>query len=177
MTTTPAKINENERKVLEVLAEEWDEMAYYFRAIVKHTGLDLKQVRRACRSLAKKGYAEYRRGLFNEDGMAAGSGYSATREGALLVRGCIGCKIRIATMENGQCQTCWEIVETRERIKAMESMGIPTTHLGWANVSLCDLDILRKHYEQNGIPAKLRPAGALAQVNRLVKQYGRHYKI
>lgn len=173
MEKPQTKINENERKVLEYIAEEYDEMAYYFRGIVKHTGLELKQVRRACRSLARKGYAEYRRGLFNEDGMTAGSGYSATREGALIVRGCKDCKIRVSDMVTGQCNSCWEIEEKAKRLKEMEAESIPIGDLG--KVSLCDLDILWEHYEENGIPAKLTAAKALAQINKLVRQYQRHY--
>lgn len=88
------KINENERKVLEQLAEgyspdEWS--AYYFRGIVAATKMELKEVRRACRSLAKKGLAQYERGLFNQDGEAAGSGYRATEEGAALITPCDIC--------------------------------------------------------------------------------------
>lgn len=76
-----AKINENEEKVLESLAELDEGYAKYFRAIVKETGLELKIVRRSCRSLKRKGLAEFMRGLFNEDGETAGSGYGCTPEG------------------------------------------------------------------------------------------------
>jgi hypothetical protein len=91
--TTP-KINDKERKVLEALSDgyhpdEWS--AYYFRGIVASTKLTLPEVRRACRSLAKKGLAKYERGLFNEDGEAAGSGYRATDEGVALISPCDLC--------------------------------------------------------------------------------------
>lgn len=87
------KINENEKKVLEVLSEEFSDEAkcFYFRSIVSKTGLELKQVRRACRSLARKGLAEYVRGLFDDEGMAAGSGYCATEDGAALISPCDVC--------------------------------------------------------------------------------------
>lgn len=169
------KINEKERKVLVCLAADAD-LAYYFRHIVKDTKLELAEVRRACRSLAKKGYAEYRRGLFDEEGMAAGSGYMATHEGELAVNGCKDCHIRVADMVTGQCQPCWEVVETKEQLQDMEMRGISTGHLEIAKVSLCDLDILKKHHAKNGSP-KLGPKTALAQVNRLVKPYNRKYSI
>ncbi len=77
-------LNDNERKVLSVLAEHarWDENYMTFNGI-KNKGLELdrKQIRRACRSLARKGLAEYGRGLWNDAGEVAGSGYCATKAG------------------------------------------------------------------------------------------------
>jgi hypothetical protein len=87
-------LNENERKVLSALAEDYDDLewrAWYFRGLVADTKLNLSQVRRACRSLAKKGLAKFERGLFNEDGETAGSGYRATRLGAALMNPCDIC--------------------------------------------------------------------------------------
>ena len=89
------KLNDTEKRVLRALAEEWNEEmnCYYFRTIattVNESGnpkVDLKIVRRACRSLRRKGLAEYQRGLFNDDGEVAGSGYCATRAGAELIAG------------------------------------------------------------------------------------------
>lgn len=91
------KINENERKILEVLAESydssgWDETGYYsFAPLEKKTGLDRKAVRRACRSLARKELAKYLRGLVDQDGMMAGAGYGATRLGASIITPCDVC--------------------------------------------------------------------------------------
>jgi DNA-binding MarR family transcriptional regulator len=72
---------------LEVLAEIYDHESncYFFRHIAAETGLEITQVRKACRSLARKGLAEYLRGLFDEDGMVAGSGYCCTKAGAELI--------------------------------------------------------------------------------------------
>lgn len=88
-----AKLNDNEYAVLSVLAEEWNsEMnCYYFRYLVEKTKLELKVVRRSCRSLAKKGLASYERGLFDLEGRAAGSGYCATRAGAAIISPCDVC--------------------------------------------------------------------------------------
>lgn len=98
MTT---KINEKERVVLEVLAdsyapEEWG--AYSFAPLSKKTSLDVKEVRRACRSLARKGLAQYERVLVDGDGVPAGAGYRATEEGAALICPCDVCGAR-ATYE------------------------------------------------------------------------------
>lgn len=91
------KVNDIERKVLRVLAdeyhpEEWS--AYSFKGLTGQTKLELKDVRRACRSLAKKGLAAYERSLVDCDGMMAGSGYRATEEGAALITPCDLCEKR-----------------------------------------------------------------------------------
>lgn len=87
------RLNENERRVLGFLRGIYDHDANcaYFGTIVVGLDIEWKQVRRACRSLARKGLAEYHRGLFNMDGEVAGSGYCCTPEGktvldALLAR-------------------------------------------------------------------------------------------
>lgn len=174
------QVSEREKAVLKCLAEHydaWEGTCIYTRTIAKETGLTLEQARRSVKALVRKGLAEYHRGLFNDDGMAAGSGYCASKEGALLINACKDCKVKLADMTTGQCQECWEKVETKVRLQAMESMGIPTGHLEIAKVSLHDLGMLKEHYEKNGVPAKLRPDGALSQINKLVKQYQRHYAI
>lgn len=88
------KVNEKEGKVLKVLAEDydsWGESGFYaFSAIASMSGLTIPEVRRACRSLARKGLAKYERGLWNEDG-PAGAGYGATEEGATSISPCDWC--------------------------------------------------------------------------------------
>lgn len=76
-------MNDNEKKALKVLANRYhtDGHYLYFRYIAEYSGLDLKQVRTAVRSLARKGLARFARGLFDDEGMVAGSGYCATPEG------------------------------------------------------------------------------------------------
>jgi hypothetical protein len=80
------KVNENERKVLAILAEAFDSLA-------RQTKLERNIVRRACRSLAKKGLAKFEQTLWNDDG-PAGSGYRATEEGAALITPCDICQKR-----------------------------------------------------------------------------------
>lgn len=77
------KLSERELAVLKVLNSRYgtDTDCLCFRFIANETGLDRRLVRRACRSLARKGLANYERGLFNEDGEVAGSGYRCTFEG------------------------------------------------------------------------------------------------
>ena len=86
-------VNPKELAVLEVLAEDFnaDSNCWYFKSIASVTKLTIKEVRRACRSLAKKGFASYERGLFDEDGQTAGSGYCATRKGAAYISPCDIC--------------------------------------------------------------------------------------
>ncbi len=82
------KINEKEKKVLKVLVSFWedDQNCRFFWWIAKETKLTIKEVRRACRSLAKKGLTEYLIGLFDDDGILCGSGYCATREGVEFLK-------------------------------------------------------------------------------------------
>jgi hypothetical protein len=84
-----AKLNLNERKVLRRLAREFGYDAPYFPfgPLMRATGLTRKEVRRACRSLTRKGLAQFGRGLWDDDGHPAGSGYAATFAGAELAEG------------------------------------------------------------------------------------------
>jgi hypothetical protein len=52
-----------------------------FDPLARLTGLDRKTVRRACRALRRKGFAQFGRGLWTDDGEPAGSGYAITRAG------------------------------------------------------------------------------------------------
>lgn len=74
MSLTPT-----EDKVLGILACADRDFGYScFRALARRTRLSIRVVRRACRSLARKGLAQYARGLTTEDGEMAGAGYAAT---------------------------------------------------------------------------------------------------
>jgi len=78
------KLNYAEALVLKFLAERWHgyEGGFYsFDPIAKETKLYRVTVRRACRSLTRKGLAEFSAGLTNTDGDFAGAGYSATKRG------------------------------------------------------------------------------------------------
>lgn len=76
------RMSPTETKVLEALVEADDYSGYCylaFDALCANTGLERKVVRRACRSLARKGLAQFGKGLWTEDGEMAGSGYCATK--------------------------------------------------------------------------------------------------
>lgn len=71
-------------KCLKALYEETSpngERCVSFSIIQDHTGLDRRTVRKNVRALARCGYAEYFKGLFNEEGGMAGAGYCITRSG------------------------------------------------------------------------------------------------
>lgn len=79
-----------ERKVLRALSDTYDAhdgCFYGFKTIMRRTKLTRAVVRRACRSLKRKGLSEYGRGLWNDDGEVAGSGYAATKAGVALIGG------------------------------------------------------------------------------------------
>ena len=82
-------LNADERKVLRALQgafNDYEDFCFLaFRPLCRRTKLNRNQVRRCCRSLKRKGLAEYGRGLWTEDGEVAGSGYACTRAGAELL--------------------------------------------------------------------------------------------
>jgi DNA-binding MurR/RpiR family transcriptional regulator len=80
--TKAIKIGANERKVLRVLANHYGDFGCFgFRALQHRTRLKRAEVRRACRSLRRKGLAEFARALRSDDGEPRGSGYGATKAG------------------------------------------------------------------------------------------------
>lgn len=75
---------DGQRKCLETLADltmRAGEFCIPFAPLVSRTGYDRRTVRRYVRQLARKGLAEYHRGLCTEDGEFAGAGYCITTEG------------------------------------------------------------------------------------------------
>jgi hypothetical protein len=75
----------DEMKALTALAQaysDYEDFCYLsFKGVATRSGLDPKIIRRTVRSLARKGFAEYGRGLWNDDGRMAGSGYCCTKAG------------------------------------------------------------------------------------------------
>jgi hypothetical protein len=77
---------EPEHLILKALATgtEYDGGAsscFSFNHIAAISGVPRPKVRRAVRSLARRGLAEYAKGLWSEDGQPAGAGYGITVEG------------------------------------------------------------------------------------------------
>lgn len=85
MTESPVRLSDREAKMLRAIAKEDagidGEMAWHFRGLARFSGIELHNVRRTIRALARKGLAEYCRGLSNEDGEFYGSGYALTKAG------------------------------------------------------------------------------------------------
>lgn len=82
------RVSDRELKALTALYSTWyrgEAWCLYFKTIAEQSGLEPHTVRRTVRSLARKGLAEYQRGLFTDDGMIAGSGYACTKAGADLI--------------------------------------------------------------------------------------------
>lgn len=91
-------LNDAERRVLGFLSEylDSDGSCYSFAGIMAETSLDRRSVRLACRSLKRKGFAEFHKGLWSEDGEPAGSGYCATRPGAQYLEELAGADVKAA---------------------------------------------------------------------------------
>ncbi len=71
-----APLTEIERRVMDQMSDEW---AWHTATVASEAGLTKAETLVAQRSLAAKGLARFQRGLLDEDGMAAGSGYFLTR--------------------------------------------------------------------------------------------------
>ncbi|MEH2517528.1 DNA-binding Lrp family transcriptional regulator [Bradyrhizobium sp. AZCC 1610] len=80
-------VSERELKALRALAQvfEYDGNHLSFRGIAQRSGLDLRHVRRSVRALARKGFALYGKGLWDEEG-PRGAGYRATHDGMCLLQ-------------------------------------------------------------------------------------------
>lgn len=83
------KVSEREHKALEALFETYcnseEGACIYSRTIASRSGLKENEARNAVRALVRKGLAEYHRGLFDDEGMVAGSGFCLSKEGAELM--------------------------------------------------------------------------------------------
>lgn len=77
-------------KVLACFVEARDAYSdFYFRSfksIAKELHCEISEIRRSARYLARRGLAEYQKGLFWKNGSVAGSGYAATSAGSAVLR-------------------------------------------------------------------------------------------
>ena len=71
-----APLTEIERRVMDQMSDEW---AWHTATVAAEAGLTKAETLVAQRGLASKGLARFQRGLLDEDGTAAGSGYFLTR--------------------------------------------------------------------------------------------------
>jgi Helix-turn-helix domain len=76
-------LNKDETTVLRFLGKYYNGEGgcFPFEPICQATRLNRARVRRACRSLKRKGFAEFYSGLWSDDGLPAGSGYCCTESG------------------------------------------------------------------------------------------------
>ena len=81
------KLSPTEMRVLEALDGKTrpDDFFVGFQPLQDTTELSRHEVRRACRSLKRKGLASFMAGLWTEDGEPAGSGYAITEAGRAAV--------------------------------------------------------------------------------------------
>jgi hypothetical protein len=81
------RLTELEQKALVALAEgrdayaPWGHACYSFKAIAAIGGIETHLVRRAVRRLARRGLAEFHKGLWSEDGEPRGAGYGLSKAG------------------------------------------------------------------------------------------------
>lgn len=82
------RLSPHQRLVLSALVDDNvddnfgdNECCRYRRSIERATGLSRAQSGRALAALQRLGFVAFHRGLFNEDGEVAGSGYATTRAG------------------------------------------------------------------------------------------------
>lgn len=120
-------MNDDEKKVLAILAGNYrggDEFLFFdFSSLGSETNLDRKLVRRACRSLTRRGYARFASGLWTEDGEPAGSGYGATRDGLkaaeTLPRPCPCCERTWIEPPAEECAECSAVLSRARRADAV----------------------------------------------------------
>ena len=78
------KLMDHHRRVLVELDEHTQpdgELCCHFKPLARWCEMEIREVRRITRHLARKGLAEYHRALFTEDGYLAGAGYCITPAG------------------------------------------------------------------------------------------------
>lgn len=73
-------------RALNHTSEPDGEMCVPFIIIQEATYYDRAKVKRHVRRLARKGYAEYFRALWSDEGLPAGAGYCVTRAGREFVK-------------------------------------------------------------------------------------------
>jgi len=84
-TRKEARLNKGQAKCLYAMMDilSTQEEGYYicFAPVMAQTTMTRREVRRFIRALARKGFAEYGKGLSNEEGEFRGSGYRPTKRG------------------------------------------------------------------------------------------------
>lgn len=81
VTVALPKVSAREMMALNALAGIDEDHYLNFKSVARRSGLAPEFVRRSVRALARKGLAEYGKGLWTDEGELAGSGYRATAAG------------------------------------------------------------------------------------------------
>lgn len=74
-------MSDEQLKILGAFAEVGEDYCIGYRTLEPRTGMTREQLKPLVAELRKLGYAYYAKGLMNEDGEVAGSGFGITREG------------------------------------------------------------------------------------------------
>jgi hypothetical protein len=78
---------QREHSILKALSRGCEDLGYFsFKSLSRSTGLDRRQVRLDVRRLARKGFAQYGKGLWTDDGDLAGAGYAITDAGRAALK-------------------------------------------------------------------------------------------
>lgn len=104
------EISSEELKVLQVLYEvtdSWGEGCIPFSYMEDDTKLTRKEIAKACKSLREKDLAHFHRGLMDDDGKVAGSGYCISPNGRAFMAPCDVCG-EYATFEYDGKRECDE---------------------------------------------------------------------
>jgi hypothetical protein len=85
------KLSDNQIKVLTVMGDWEDDEAYYYtRIVARKSHLSYRLTRICLRALVRKGLVDYGRGLMDDDGMLAGSGYQISQKGRAHLAASVG---------------------------------------------------------------------------------------
>jgi len=82
-TSKAEKVSKMQMKCLRTLKEldRDGEQSFYFNYIAEKSGLTKREARIDIRALVRKGLVEYNRGLFDDEGIIAGSGHCISMKG------------------------------------------------------------------------------------------------
>lgn len=89
MTKQSEKLTARDRelKILSVLAEGREDFGYFgFETISRQTRIERRVIRLDVRRMARKGFTQYGKGLWNGEGEPMGSGYAITPAGRALLQ-------------------------------------------------------------------------------------------
>lgn len=69
-------VTEVQRKILQCLREVGDEYSVFYSYIESHTDIPRETLKKEMRGLLRAGYVDHNKGLMDDDGFLAGSGFA-----------------------------------------------------------------------------------------------------